>query len=86
MYTSEHQDLADDRGHMTAKAAAHIALDSEVELLVLTHYSPRYEDSSVILEDARSVFPNTVLACDLMQISIDKDGKYEIKSPTTQDE
>ncbi len=78
MYTSEHEHLANERGHMTARGAAQIALDAGVDLLVLTHYSPRYENSSVILDDARSIFPNSILAHDLMSITINKDGKYKI--------
>ncbi|MGY5874355.1 MAG: ribonuclease Z [Candidatus Thorarchaeota archaeon] len=84
MYTSEHENLANDRGHMTARGAAQIALDADVDLLVLTHYSPRYENSSVILDDARSIFSNSILARDMMSITIDKDGKYEL-SKSAQD-
>jgi ribonuclease Z len=78
MFSSEHKDLAEPRGHMTSIDAATIALDSNVDLLVLTHYSPRYGDGKIIETEAREVFPNTVLARDLMHISINKSGKYKI--------
>lgn len=74
MYTTEHADLAKERGHSTASDAARIAFDSKVGLLILTHYSPRYYDGSEILREAIDIFENTVLARDLMRIELDKDG------------
>jgi ribonuclease Z len=79
MFASEHSDLAPPRGHMTSIEAATIASEANVDLLVLTHYSPRYNDGSVILEEAQSVFPNSILARDLMRINIDKDGNHKIR-------
>jgi ribonuclease Z len=81
MFSSEHADLAAPRGHMTAVEAATIARDAHVDLLVLTHYSPRYGDGNIIESEAREVFSNTILARDLMHISVDKLGKYTIISP-----
>lgn len=78
MYTVEHEDLADERGHSTAKGVAQIATESNVGLLVLTHYSPRYFDGSDILKEGKDNFANTVLARDLMRIVVDKEGKSEI--------
>jgi len=70
MYTSEDSQMASERGHMTASGAARIALESRVRLLALTHYSPRYGDGSPILDEARGIFPETVLARDLMRIEL----------------
>jgi len=81
MYTVEHEDLADERGHSTAKGMAQIASESNVGLLVLTHYSPRYFDGLDILREGKDIFANTVLARDLMRIMVDKDGKYTITKP-----
>ncbi|NOR38276.1 MAG: hypothetical protein GQ580_01655 [Candidatus Thorarchaeota archaeon] len=81
MYTSEHADLAEERGHTTAAAAAQLALDAGVKLLALTHYSPRYEDGAVIIKEALSINPNTILARDLMRIKMDKDGTREVILP-----
>ena len=34
--------------------------------MFLTHFSPRYEDEEeILLEQAKEVFPDAVLACDL---------------------
>ncbi len=78
MYTSELVDMADKRGHMTAAAAAEIAVDAGVDLLVLTHYSPRYGDGAAILEEARAVFPNSILARDLLRIGLESDGSHKV--------
>ncbi|MHA1769936.1 MAG: ribonuclease Z [Candidatus Thorarchaeota archaeon] len=78
MYTSEHADLAAERGHSTAKDAAQIAKDAGVGLLILTHYSPRYHDGSVIINEARRVFPNSILARDMMEVSLSLNGAYSV--------
>ena len=78
MYTTEHADLAEERGHSTARAIAQIASDYNVNFLVLTHYSPRYFDGSDILQEGTAVFENTILARDLMRITLDKDGKCSV--------
>jgi len=84
MYTTEHETIADERGHSTAKGMAQIALESNVGLLVLTHYSPRYFDGSEILNEGKANFANTVLARDLMRITIDKEGNSKIIEPGLQ--
>jgi ribonuclease Z len=78
MYTSEHEDLAEERGHSTVKAIAEIATESDVGLLVLTHYSPRYFDGSEIKKEGKKYFENSVVARDLMKISVDRNGNSEI--------
>ena len=35
--------------------------------LILTHVSPRYEDTRSILEEAKTVFPNTYMAEDFFE-------------------
>ncbi|MBN2229533.1 MAG: ribonuclease Z [Candidatus Thorarchaeota archaeon] len=90
MYTVEHADLAEERGHSTAKDIAEMALESGVKLLILTHYSPRYFDGTAILEEGQSIFPNTILARDLLHLQMDKYGNsIVIKSglmPPTKDQ
>lgn len=48
--------------HSTAKEAASIAKEAEVGQLVLGHFSARYRELDVILEEARSVYPEANLA------------------------
>ncbi len=78
MYTEEHSELAMERGHSTAKEAATIASECNVGLLILTHYSPRYEDGKAVIHEAEKYFPNVVLARDHMRIKLSNDGDTEI--------
>ena len=55
--------------HSTAHQAAEIARDANVRLLALTHLSTRYFPRDV-REEARSVFPNTVVPRDFDAISV----------------
>lgn len=48
--------------HTTAAQAAQLALDAGVERLVIGHFSARYDDESILLEEAKPIFPRTVLA------------------------
>lgn len=68
------KDLAFKGGHSTATDAAKVAKEAEVESLVLTHISPRYSDPSELREEAREVFPDTVLAEDFMEIEVELKG------------
>ncbi|TET06753.1 MAG: ribonuclease Z [Candidatus Thorarchaeota archaeon] len=81
MYTTEHEDLAEERGHSTAAGAAKLARDADVQLLILTHYSPRYYEGNEIIEEAMSIFPNTVLARDHMRIQLASDGSCIVVKP-----
>ncbi len=82
MYASDHQDLAVERGHMTGVEAAQIALESHVKCLALTHLSPRYDlhRGSPVLDEAQAVFPNALLARDLMKLSVDSRGVRTLSS------
>jgi ribonuclease Z len=84
MYTSEHATLAEERGHSTAAAIASLAKESDVKLLVLTHYSPRYYDGEEVIGEALPIFSNSVLARDLMRIHVGKDGTAIIVKPPVQ--
>lgn len=71
-YLDKHKDLAKDHHHMTAKQAAEIARDAGVSQLILTHFSARYQDLSEFEQEARSIFPNTLIADDLKQFPFPK--------------
>lgn len=59
--TSE-ADLARESGHMTARQAGQLARDAGVRLLVLAHFSQRYQDVDAIVEEARAEHANVVAA------------------------
>jgi ribonuclease Z len=66
-YLEEHRDLANSYLHMTAKQAAQIAKDANVDQLILTHFSARYLNNSLFEDEAREIFPNTYAAQDLIR-------------------
>ena len=61
-YCDEEENRASLYYHSTARQAATVALKAQVKKLVLGHFSARYDDENVLLEEARSVFPNSFLA------------------------
>lgn len=68
-YLSEDTDKAEENSHLTAHQAAEIAARNNAKNLVITHFSQRYQDrESQFLDEAKSVFPNTIMAEDLMTI------------------
>jgi len=71
-FESKLEEKAEEYTHMTAKQAADLASRSGVEKLIITHFSARYADSRPLLEEAKTVFPNTLAAHDLMRVSLDK--------------
>lgn len=54
--------------HTTALQAATIAKDAGVKQLVIGHFSARYEEEDLLLREAQSVFPNTVLAIENLKL------------------
>lgn len=61
-YSKEDEAMAKMYFHSTAAQAAQVASDANVGKLVLGHYSARYEDENRLLEEAKNIFPNTVLS------------------------
>ncbi|MBP5257896.1 MAG: ribonuclease Z [Prevotella sp.] len=56
--------------HSTAREAATTALNAKVRKLMLGHYSARYTDETVLLDQALTVFPDTILSDEGMTVSI----------------
>ena len=69
-YLSKDHKLAKEHLHSTAKDAASLAKDADAGLLVVTHMSNRYDDLSLIEEECRSVFPNSIAATDMLTLSV----------------
>jgi ribonuclease Z len=68
-FTEDERERADDTLHSTARQAAEVAKAAGVRLLALTHVSPRFFGPE-LLEEAREVFPDTVLPRDFDVIEV----------------
>lgn len=62
--------MADYTGHTTALEAAKIAKKANVKKLILGHFSNRYHDLSVFLNEACEIFPETYLPEQLEAVKI----------------
>ena len=71
-YGEDNLQMAQKYNHSTARQAALVARDAEVSQLILGHYSSRYEDENVLLEEAREVFENVRLANEMDVIDVKK--------------
>lgn len=61
-FLEEHRSLADEKKHCTAADAAKAAKAAKVKKLLLTHFSNRYDDRAPLLEEARNIFKESILA------------------------
>ena len=73
------KELAIEYMHSTVTEAAEVAAKANVRKLILTHISARYdeEDAKKLEEEARKIFPNTIVASDLMTIDVKYRDKEE---------
>ncbi len=69
-FAEEHADKAEEDFHSTCVQAAEVANKAKVKKLILIHISPRYDDETIMVRQARRIFPNTYLAYDLMRIDL----------------
>lgn len=68
-YLADDSRIAYENYHLTAEQSAQIALQNNVKLLVLTHFSQRYQDrQNLFEEEAKKIFPNTIAAEDFMTL------------------
>jgi ribonuclease Z len=70
-YLEDEGEMAAEFGHMTAARAARYAQQAGVKALILTHLSRRNRERDVLTE-ARSIFPEAVVARDFDHYSIVK--------------
>ncbi|MCM1319421.1 MAG: ribonuclease Z [Muribaculaceae bacterium] len=69
-YTMEHEADAKKRGHSTAAQAAMMAKACGAKWLLTGHYSSRYKDDRVFLNEASAIFPNTILGREGLKIKL----------------
>ncbi|NET32255.1 MAG: ribonuclease Z [Cyanothece sp. SIO1E1] len=82
--TFSHQDadFAYQRLHSTSTMAAQVALTAQVKQLIMTHFSPRYAPGNPLelgdlLQEARAIFPNTLMAHDFFAYDVPRRGTTE---------
>ncbi|KKY02888.1 ribonuclease Z [Paraclostridium benzoelyticum] len=56
--------------HMTFRESATIAKQSNVETMVLTHFSPIIKDPNIYIENAMEVFENTIIGTDRLKLNL----------------
>lgn len=66
----QHQEKAEEYGHLSARDAAMIARSANAKQLIITHFSQRYTTSTPLLEEAQDTFPNALAAYDFMKFEV----------------
>ncbi|KAA0007655.1 MAG: ribonuclease Z, partial [Thermoplasmata archaeon] len=69
-FLSDLENVAIEYGHSTARQAAEIAKEANVDKLVLTHISPRYMDERLIEKEAKEIFKNSIVARDFLKLEV----------------
>ena len=67
-FADDNKARAKETFHSTAIQAATIAQKAQVGKLMLGHFSARYMDDSIFLQEAREIFPDTILANESLKI------------------
>ncbi|RLI79300.1 ribonuclease Z [Archaeoglobales archaeon] len=70
-FTTDLIEWAMESKHSTAREAAELAKKANAKMLILTHISARYsKDTSPLLNEAKEIFENTVVAEDFMSFEV----------------
>ena len=69
-YTEQYADKCKLTMHSTARQAAEIAKKAAVGQLIIGHYSARVDDHGLFLQEAKEVFPDTLMAEERQQYQI----------------
>jgi len=67
---STEEKLAEDFGHSTALEAAEIAKEACARSLALYHYSPRYRDTGLLVDEAKTCFSSVFAPSDLQEFIV----------------
>ena len=80
-FSNDQQDLAIERFHSTSTEAANVAKESSSTILILTHFSSRYNDVKLLEKQACKVHRNTIAGRDFMTFTVPyRDEKRLTKS------
>lgn len=69
-YADDKEAEAKKYSHSTARQAAMIARKANVKQLMIGHYSARYNDENLLLNEAKEEFENTVLAQEKLVVDV----------------
>jgi ribonuclease Z len=69
-YSKDKQQKAVENSHSTATEAATLAKEAEAKKLFLTHFSARYDETSVLVKEAGAIHANVEAAEDLKAVEI----------------
>src|SRR5699024_4416855 len=65
-FAANNEQLADEYYHSTTREVASLAKEANIETLLCTHISSRYQDSDkqALLQQLQATFPNSIIAED----------------------
>lgn len=69
-YANDKEDGAKKYFHSTAQQAAKVARDAQVGKLLLGHFSARYTNENILLDEAKEIFPNTFLTSEMQVFDV----------------
>ena len=69
-YAADNMLMAQKYYHSTAAQAAQVAKDAKAGMLLIGHFSSRYTDENILLQEAKLVFPETYLTQELQARTI----------------
>ncbi len=71
-YSTKEAMFAKGRGHSTTIEAAKVAAKTEAKRLIIGHFSSRYKNHEPLVEECRTIFPNTDIAEEGMTFNIEE--------------
>jgi ribonuclease Z len=71
-YSAAEQKTAKERGHSTTADAAKAALQSGAKRLIIGHFSSRYKDENILVEETRTILPETYPATEGTTFTVEK--------------
>lgn len=71
-YSTSEAMFAKGRGHSTTIEAAKVAAKAEAKRLIIGHFSSRYKSHETLVEECRTIFPNSDIAAEGMIFNIEE--------------